>query len=353
MSTANEPFVSIVTPVYNGEPYLAECIESVLAQTYAHWDYTIVNNCSTDGTLSIAEKYASKDARIRIITNDKFLSIIDNANKAVASISPESKYCKNLSADDWIYPECIARMVQLAEANPSVGVVGSYQLSGGGDRWYVRTWGLSYSSAGISGSYIARAHLLGTLDVLGDPTSSLYRSDLVRRLEPFYPNQTAEADVSAIYECLKYSYFGFVHQVLSFERLHPGQITNTSKSLDAYFSSKLGDLRTYGPFFLNSDEIEKHTNELMDKYYDTLALGAVHFREKTYWTYHRKRLSEIGRPFSNVRLAWAVSATILDLLLHPRESSQKILKRLTSNQHRAGVNECPAPKGAGYASGGR
>jgi len=331
MSLYDQPLVSIVTPVYNGEPYLAECIESVLAQTYSHWDYTIVNNCSTDGTLSIAEKYASKDARIRIITNDKFLSIIDNANKAVGSISSESKYCKNLSADDWLYPECIARMVQVAEANPSVGVVGSYQLSGGGDKWYVRTFGLPYSSVSNSGNYIARAHLLGTLDVLGDPTSSLYRSDLVRRTDSFYPNQTAEADVSAIYECLKCSDFGFVHQVLSYERLHPGQITKTSKSLDAFFSSKLGDLRTYGPFFLDSDEIEKRTNELMDKYYDTLALSAVHFRGKTYWAYHRKKLSEIGRPLSNVRLARAVSARILDLLLNPRETSQKFLRRLTSN----------------------
>jgi len=331
MSLHDQPLVSIVTPVYNGEPYLAECIESVLAQTYSHWDYTIVNNCSTDATLSIAEKYASKDARIRIITNDKFLSIIDNANKAVGSISPESKYCKNLSADDWLYPECIARMVQVAEANPSVGVVGSYQLSGGGDKWYVRTFGLPYSSVCISGNYIARAHLLGTLDVLGDPTSSLYRSDLVRRTDSFYPNQRAEADVSAIYECLKCSDFGFVHQVLSHERLHPGQISNTSKSLDASFSSKLDDLRTYGPFFLDSDEIEKRANELMDKYYDALAFSAIHFREKAYWAYHARRLSEMGRPFSNIRLARAVSARIWGLLLDPRETSQKLLRRLTSN----------------------
>jgi glycosyltransferase involved in cell wall biosynthesis len=331
MSLHDQPLVSIVTPVYNGEPYLTECIESVLAQTYSHWDYTIVNNCSTDGTLSIAEKYASKDARIRIITNDKFLSIIDNANRAVGSISPESKYCKNLSADDWLYPECIARMVQVAEANPSVGVVGSYQLSGGGDKWYVRTWGLPYSSVCSSGNYIARAHLLGTLDLLGDPTSSLYRSDLVRRTDSFYPNQRAEADVSAIYECLKCSDFGFVHQVLSYERLHPGQISTTSKSLDAVFSSKLDDLRTYGPFFLGSDEIEKRTNQLMDKYYDTLAFSAIHFREKTYWAYHRRRLSEIGRPFSDIRLARAVSTRVLGLLLNPRETSQKLLRRLTSN----------------------
>ena len=51
MTVKCEPFVSIVSPVYNGECYLRECIESVLAQTHTHWDYTIVNNCSTDRTL--------------------------------------------------------------------------------------------------------------------------------------------------------------------------------------------------------------------------------------------------------------------------------------------------------------
>ena len=56
MNDANSASVSVVTPVYNGAEFLAECIESVLAQTYTNWNYTIVNNCSTDETLAIAQK---------------------------------------------------------------------------------------------------------------------------------------------------------------------------------------------------------------------------------------------------------------------------------------------------------
>jgi glycosyltransferase involved in cell wall biosynthesis len=327
MISSKGPLVSVITPVYNGAAYLEECIESVLAQTYTHFDYVIVDNCSTDGTGAIAERYASKDSRIRVYHNEELLPIIANHNRAFKLISPSSKYCKVVSGDDWIYPECLARMVELAEANPSVGLVGSYQLAGG-EKWYLKTYGLPYSSNVVPGHEIGRAHLLGTLDVLGNPTSSLYRADLVRRTDSFYPNPTAEADVSGCFECLKVSDFGFVHQVLSFERRHPGQITNTSVSLEAYFTSKISDLHSYGPFFLEPREREKRIEALLKEYYEKLALYAIHFRDKDFWNYTKRRLREVGVPFSGARLAKAISAKALDLLLNPKDTSERFLRRL-------------------------
>lgn len=91
---SSDPLVSIVTPVYNEEEFLAECIESVLAQTYSNWEYTIVDNCSTDASAEIARKYAAKDSRIRVTVNCKFLRAIANFNGALRQISPSSKYCK-------------------------------------------------------------------------------------------------------------------------------------------------------------------------------------------------------------------------------------------------------------------
>src|SRR6266849_696005 len=107
MNSESQPRVSILTPVYNGAEHLAECIESVLRQTYTNWDYTIVNNCSEDESLAIAQKYAVKDPRIRVIDNKRFLRIIENHNHTIRQISPESKYCKFVFADDWLYPTCI------------------------------------------------------------------------------------------------------------------------------------------------------------------------------------------------------------------------------------------------------
>src|SRR5258708_3929396 len=61
MNRSSPPRVSIVTAVYSGAEYLTECIESVLAQTYQNWDYTIIDNCSTDNSLEIAEQYLARD----------------------------------------------------------------------------------------------------------------------------------------------------------------------------------------------------------------------------------------------------------------------------------------------------
>ena len=119
----SSPLVSVTTPVYNGERYLSECIESVLAQTYPNWEYIIVNNCSKDSTLEIAGTYARRDPRIRIHSNRDLVDIVKNHNIALAQISSQSKYCKMVHADDFLFPECITQMVECAEENPRVGVV--------------------------------------------------------------------------------------------------------------------------------------------------------------------------------------------------------------------------------------
>src|SRR5260370_24352732 len=197
MRGQDEPLVSVVTPVYNGALYLKECIESVLAQTYSNWEYVIVNNCSTDETLQIAEGYARQDERIQVHCNDKFLGVIANHNRAFRLISSNSKYCKQVSADDWIFPECLTRMVAVAEAHPSVGIVGSYQLSGDVVKWQ----GFRYPIAVVPGREIGRRVFLQRevfvegqpLLRFGDPTSLMYRADIVRKRQEFFPNPSPHA----------------------------------------------------------------------------------------------------------------------------------------------------------------
>ncbi len=328
-----EPFVSVLTPVYNGEDFLAECIESVLNQTYKNFEYVLVDNCSTDGTPGIIQGYARADKRIRVYRNEQLLDIIANHNRAFGLVSLSAKYCKVVSGDDWLFPDCIAKMVCLADENPSVGIVGSYQLSGGGPdwrHWRVRWDELPYPSHVISGREICRRYLLGGPYVFGTPTSILYRADLVRGDDSFYPNSTPEADTSACIKNLSVSDFGFVHQVLSYERIHHTQMSTTSKDLHAYWLSKISDLREYGPMYLTAKELESRLNELSDNYYALLAASAINFRKKAYWTHHQKRLSEIGYPLRRTKLAKAIAYKLLDLLLNPKQTAEKMFRRGTT-----------------------
>src|SRR5258705_4798914 len=105
-----QPPVSVVVPVYNGAEYLAECIESILAQTHQNWDCIIVNNCSTDNSSEIAQCYAAKHSRIRAHQNEQLLRAVPNFNVGLRQISAGSKYCKIVFVYDWIVPECLERM---------------------------------------------------------------------------------------------------------------------------------------------------------------------------------------------------------------------------------------------------
>src|SRR5262245_47486686 len=98
------PRVSVVTPFYNTERYLEECIRSVLGQTYTEFEYLLVDNWSTDRSREIAADYARQDARIRLVRNPVFVGQVENYNGALAQIAPESSYCKLVQADDWLYP---------------------------------------------------------------------------------------------------------------------------------------------------------------------------------------------------------------------------------------------------------
>ncbi len=334
MNSTDQPLVSVVTPVYNGAAYLKECIESVLNQTYHNWEYTIVNNASTDDTLKIANKYASIDKRVRVCTNETLLPIIANHNRAFSLISPHSKYCKDVSADDWLFPECLDSMVEVAEANPSVGVVGSYQLSGGGSNWRawrVRWAELPYPSTVIPGREVCRMQMLGGPYVFGSPTSLLYRSDLVRAAAEFYPNTSPNADTSACYKCLRQTDFGFVHQVLSYERIHDEAVSSACRSLNSYESSRLNDLLNYGPSFLSTEELSTRAKEILAKYYWFLGISVFHLRDKEFWNYHKERLGEAGFRLSYFRVAESAGKKLLDLLLNPKQTLEKVFRREENN----------------------
>jgi glycosyltransferase involved in cell wall biosynthesis len=311
MSTSY-PLVSVVTPVYNTEKYLAACIESVLRQTYENWEYIIVDNCSSDRSGKIARQFADKDPRIKIFNNDKFLDLMENWNKAMALISPESKYCKVVHADDWLFPECISKMIEISERHPTVGIVGSYRL----DENRVNLDGLPYPSDFVEGIKIGRLFFLNNLYLFGSPTSLLIRSDLIREKQKFYNESNIHADLEICLNLLKKADFGFVHQVLTFTRRH--NETNTT-FIRKYKTYKLGDLhalKNYGEYYLADEEYAMVSKKLLKNNYRALAKKILTFENKSITNFHRRELKKIGFEFSSIKLFTALLEALYKKVLY-------------------------------------
>lgn len=306
MSIASEPLVSIVTPIYNGERYLSECIDSVLAQTYQNWEYTIVDNCSTDASLAIAKQYAARDSRIRVVENTRFLPAVANHNGALRQISRASKYCKVVFADDWIFPECLQRMVAVAEEHPSVGLVSAYCLEG----QQVICTGLPYQTTTVSGRDICRQHLLDRLYIFGSANSVLYRADLVRSRDPFYNEANIHSDTEVCFALLKTSDFCFVHQVLTFTRVRPVSLSKKSADLSTHFAGTSHVLVRHGADFLLEAELTTQMRLHLSDYYQFLAKNLFLGRDKEFWDYHKTQMIKTGLGFSRARLARAALGSL-------------------------------------------
>ncbi len=107
------PLVSVLMTSYNREKYIAEAIESVINSTYQNWELIIVDDCSNDNTVSIAQSYEKQDGRIKIYINEKNLGDYPNRNKAASYA--KGKYLKYLDADDLIYSFGLEQMVRCME----------------------------------------------------------------------------------------------------------------------------------------------------------------------------------------------------------------------------------------------
>lgn len=302
MNNRHQPLVSVVTPVYNGDKYLDNCIQSVRNQTYQNWEYIILNNCSTDDTLEIAQSHAAKDERIRVVSTDELLPLIKNHNHALRQISPNSKYCKIIHADDALFTTCIELMVLAAEAHPTAGIVGAYSLWGR----KVVSDGLSHSTTFLSGKELCSLTLLNKIYCFWSPSSLLIRSDLIRKNSCFYNEKHLHADVEACYEILLEADFGFVHQVLTFVRKHDESATSTiTASYNKIILSNLDLFTRYGPIFLSPVEFKKHLSVRFNKYYIFLSRSLFNLREKNFWKYHKNELQQIGYRFSILKLLFA------------------------------------------------
>ncbi|MBD2519712.1 glycosyltransferase [Nostoc sp. FACHB-973] len=116
------PKITVLMPVYNGELYLREAIDSILAQTFQDFEFLIINDGSTDSTREIVCSY--DDPRIRLIDNDYNLGLTRSLNKGLKLA--EGEFVARQDADDISDPKRLAKQISFLETHPEVALVGTW-----------------------------------------------------------------------------------------------------------------------------------------------------------------------------------------------------------------------------------
>ncbi len=117
----NEPLVSVIVPVYNVEPYLHRCIDSILTQTYQNLEVILVDDGSPDNCPAICDEYAKKDARVTVI--HKMNGGLSDARN-IGMTASHGEYLMFVDSDDWLEKNAVECLYQLLISNDAQIAIG-------------------------------------------------------------------------------------------------------------------------------------------------------------------------------------------------------------------------------------
>jgi glycosyltransferase involved in cell wall biosynthesis len=283
----NNPLVSIGVPVYNGGEFLEESLNSILDQTYQNWECIIVNNCSVDNTLEVAQSFIAKDSRFKLFDNKDFLNVMQNWNETAKHVSKDAEYFKIVPADDWITPEYIEEMLNVMENHPEIGICSSFRVDGTS----VRGDGLDiYQGPEYNGRMAFEKEITAKIDVTGSANAYLCKVKFLKQL-PGYPTffneENLHVDMELAYDLLNVSNFGFVFKMMSYTRHHPKSLTDSmTYQFNTHWNSREQILYKYKS---GSVDLEKTYRDLRLKY-AYFHLKKRFLRDKKCLDWHRQYL---------------------------------------------------------------
>ncbi len=242
--------VAVVTPVYNGDPYLEKTLACVQAQTYPHLIHIVLDNASTDTTPAVIARSCGGRVPILVRRNESLLPQVDNWNAAVAMTPSHARYVKMLPADDLMRPDCIERLVALADRDPLIEFVSAADVF---DDWAVAP-GFDVAQSVFDGPDIARKLLRLELHWLAFQ-HVFFRATPERLAGPFDVTLSAAFDRDFVFRLLSSGRMGFVHDTLFYTRHHDGTVTSRLMSDGAHMHDPLTMTERHGARLFPPDEL--------------------------------------------------------------------------------------------------
>jgi len=231
------PLVTVGLPVYNGEKYLSQAIESILCQTYRHFELVISDNASSDGTRDICLGFAAEDSRIHYIRQDMNNGVVSNSN-AVCRYA-RGEYFRWASDDDYTTPDHLEKCVAVLESHPESVAAYTRTVWLEGDTQTERSEGLDIDSHSPVDRFRNCLLQMGRCNV----PYGLIRTHALNATRLF--GLYVGSDVDLMLELSLYGTFVEIPEPLFFRRLHSSAASQMDEDglHQHYFPGEEGQLR--------------------------------------------------------------------------------------------------------------
>jgi glycosyltransferase involved in cell wall biosynthesis len=210
------PPLTIGLPVYNGQNYVSESLDSLLAQTYSDFELIISDNASTDGTEEICRDYAERDSRVRYVRQRVNIGAAPNHNYLVQAA--RGRLFKWAAHDDLFGPKLVDRCIEALDDRPELILAHAYMgiVDEQGKTLDVYDYRLATDSPRASERFRSLMFTDG-----GDDFYGVIRTDVMRRIAPH--NSYHNAGRKLVAEMSLYGPFHQVPEIMFFRREHPGR----------------------------------------------------------------------------------------------------------------------------------
>lgn len=214
--------VSICVPTYRGAAFLPATIESVLSQTYPHWELWIVDDCSPDETADIVTRYP--DPRVRYARNERNLRPQGNWNRCLELA--EGEYFKLLPHDDLLHPCCLARQVAVLDADGERKLSFTFcarDIVGPEGRVLARRGYPRRGSGEVASAEGIRRCVRAGTNLFGEPGGLLFRTALARTVGSFDATNPYVIDLDYWFRLLAHGAAYYIDERLVSFRVSPVQ----------------------------------------------------------------------------------------------------------------------------------
>lgn len=246
--------VSICLPVYNGERFLREALDSALAQTFTDFELIAIDDCSTDSSASILAEYAHKDLRIRFVRNEQNVGLFQNYNRCLAEA--RGTFIKPFAQDDVMDPAMLESVVAAFESHPSVRLIST------GKRWLgtkgetLKTFNLFKENTLVNSRDVITYNLIQLSNWVGEPSTVTFRAE--HKGTGFDTTLFHYGDIDYWFRIVEGGDYLYLNKTLCGFRRHAGSATskNLSGMYFALDALKMG--KKYRQYLQDLGESEEH-----------------------------------------------------------------------------------------------